>query len=130
MRSLGLVFGLVLMAGLVGVAACPTAGLPVTRVDNTTAGGYVIWVQNDAACSHTTFNVVLQVPVTKLAAVAINGTAATVTGAGQVWTVKLAGAGLKPGGFLLLSVTGVAPAVPATCEALVKFVFTSPPFCR
>lgn len=130
MRRLGLVFGLVLVVGLLGMAACPAAGLPVTRVENTTTGGYIIWVQNDAACSHNTFKVVLRVPVASLKAVALGPAVASIAGAGDIWTVTLAGAGLKPGGFLLLSVTGVAPAVPATCEALVKFVFTVPPFCK
>jgi hypothetical protein len=113
------------------MAQCPRAGLPVTRVESTAPGGYLIWVRNGAPVSHNTFNIRLEVPVTRLLAVAVNGTAIqSITGSGTLWKVVLAGAGVRPGGFLVLSVTGVTPAVAATCEALVRFVLTSPPIYR
>lgn len=128
MRKLGLALGLVLVVGLLGLAQCPKSGLPVTRVDNTVAGGYLIWVQNVASVSHNTFNIRFEVPVATLKAVAIQGTAVkSITGQGTLWKVVLDGKGLKPGGFLVLSVTGVSPVVEAKCENLVRFVFTTPP---
>lgn len=131
MRKLGVLVGLVLVVGLLGVAQCPKGGLPVTRVDNTVAGGYLIWVQNSAPVSHTTFNIRFEVPVAKLAVTAINGTGVkSITGSGTLWKVVLAGAGLKPNGFLLLSVTGVSPVVEGKCEKLVRFVFTTPPIYK
>lgn len=131
MRKLGWVVGLVLVVGLLGAARCPAGGLPVTRVENTTAGGYMIWIQNTTTCAQTTFNIKLQVPVARLTAVAINGTGiASIAGSGQLWTVRLVGAGLRPGGFLVLSVTGANPVVEATCAKLVGWVLTTPPVCR
>ncbi len=131
MRKLAVLMGLVLVVGLLGAAQqCPKAGLPVTRVDNTTAGGYLIWVRNTAPVSHNTFNIRFEVPVAKLAVTAINGTGVkSITGSGTLWKVVLDGAGLKPNGlgFLVLSVTGVSPAVEAKCEKLVRFVLVTPP---
>ncbi len=132
MRKVGWVVGLVLALGLLGTAACPSVGLPVTQVYSTGAGVYGVWIYNCAPVSHNTFKIVFQVPVAALTAVAINGTAVQeITGAGMVWIVKLAGAGVKPGGYLVLTVKGASPAVEATCEALFRYVFTTPPiYCR
>lgn len=46
----------------------------------------------------------------------------SVTGADYVWTVDLEETGLESGEFLLLTVTGVSPEVPATCADLVRAV--------
>lgn len=130
MRRCVMVVGLVVAMGLLAAAQCPPIGLPVTRVDPTTTGGYLIWIQNTAKCAYNEFLIVFQVPVTGLRAVAVNGTAVEeITGSGPVWRVKLVGAGVAARGFLILSVTGVAPAVPATCPALVRAVFPAP-LCR
>lgn len=119
-----------LAMGVLAVGQCPTVGLPVTRVDQTVSNGYLVWVQNTAKCSYTEFSIVFQVPVAALRAVTINGTqVASVTGEGAVWKVTLQGAGLRPNGFLLLSLTGVNPVVPAACKDLVRAVFPAP-LCR
>ncbi|MBC7220372.1 hypothetical protein H5T55_02660 [Candidatus Bipolaricaulota bacterium] len=132
MAKLGWVIALVLALGLAGAAACPPVGLPVTQVYSTGEGIYGVWIQNCAPISHNTFKIVFHVPVGDVTAVAINGTQVLeISGTGNVRIVKLAGAGVKPGGYLVLTVKGVSPAVEATCEALFRFVFTTPPvYCR
>ena len=125
-KRLGLLLGLVLVAGLVGVAACPSVGLPVAKVDAIGGGNYIVWVQNTTTCNVTTIKVFLMVPTTTFQVLPF-GPAATATGAGSVWTIQIAAPGLKPGGLMLLGLKGVSPVVPGTCEALVKYLFVSPP---
>jgi len=126
MKRLGLLLGLVLVAGLIGVAACPPVGLPVAKVQEVGGGNYIVSVQNTTACNVTTVKVFLLVPVTTLQVITF-GPAATATGAGSIWTINIAAPGLKPGGLMLLGLNGVSPVVPGTCEALVKYLFVSPP---
>lgn len=132
MRKLSWVVGLLLAVGLAGAAACPGVGLPVVGVYSVGEGNYGVWIHNCAPVSHKTFKIVFEVPVTALSAVTINGTAVEeIKGADRVWIVKLSGAGVEPGGYLVLTVKGASPAVEATCEALFRYVFTTPPvYCR
>ncbi|MCX7750096.1 MAG: hypothetical protein N2320_00765 [Candidatus Bipolaricaulota bacterium] len=128
MKQIAMLLGLILGVGLLAVAQqCPPLGLPVTRVDPLDAGGYLIWIQNNAKCPYNEFRIVFHVDITSLKAVAINGTeVATIRGEGSVWIVTLKDKGLNPNGFLLLSIAGVNPPVSATCAALVRAVFPAP----
>ncbi len=123
MRKLGIAVALILSLGLLGVAQASVT-VPCTRVDPTTAGSYIVWVQNNTTKNIVEFRIVFAVDVKVNNAVGINGTdKLAITGEGQVWTVKLAGAGLKPGGFLLVSVTALEAVTGTGCASLVRVVF-------
>lgn len=118
--------------GVASLAACPQAGLPVREVKAIGPGNYMLLIQNDRACPVATFKIVFEVEVAKVIALTLNGPAVlAVEGAGRVWTIKLAGPGLKPSpkAYLLVGVEGVIPPVEALCEELVRYVFPYPPFC-
>lgn len=122
---------LVGVVGLIGLAKCPEAGLPVVDVKPGGPGGYLILVHNDRACSISTIKLVFKVDVKEVKAFAIQGPAvASIEGKDRVWTIKLAGSGLGPGRHLVVGIAGVSPAVEPECEALVRYVFPSPPICR
>ena len=120
------------LMGLGALAACPEAGLPVVDVKATVPGGYLLLIQNNRPCPVATFKLVFKVEVAEVKALTLNGPAVlSVEGAGRVWTIKLAGAGLPPSpkAFLVVGVKGVTPPVEAKCEELVRYVFPYPPFC-
>lgn len=121
MRRLGIVVALILSLGLLGVAR---ATVPCTRVDPTTAGSYLVWVQNNTTKNLVEFILVFTGDAKVTNAIGINGTnKLAITGEGGVWTVKLDGAGLKPGGFLLVAVTLVESVTVKGCADLVRLVF-------
>lgn len=123
MRKLVTVFALILGLGLVG-AARTVAPLPCTRVDPTAAGSFLVWVQNNTTRHIVEFRIVFAADVRVNNALGINGTnRRAIVGEGGVWTVFLEGPGLRPGGFLLVSVTALEPLTVTRCADLVRVVF-------
>lgn len=124
MRKLAVAACLVLGISLLGAA------VPVAKVQPMSAGAFWVWIQNTATCPFDTFKLVFAPQGITVKAFTINGpTVKEVTNVSGVVTVKL-NAGLKPGGWLIVGVTG-APAT-YTEKTLLKYseAFTVPPFCR
>jgi len=123
MRKFGIAAALILSLGILGIAQA-TVTIPCTRVDPTAAGSFLVWAQNTTTVNRVEFRLVFTVDVRVNNAVGINGTdKIAITGEGQVWTVRLAGPGLRPGGFLLVSVTALESVTVIRCADLVRVVF-------
>jgi hypothetical protein len=123
MRKLGIAVALILCLGLLGVPQASVT-IPCTRVDPTAAGSFLVWVQNNTTKNIVEFRIVFAADVRVNHALGVNGTnRRVITGEGGVWTVILEGAGLKPGGFLLVSVTALEPVTVTKCADLVRVVF-------
>lgn len=124
MRSLAVATCLILGVSLLGAA------VPVAKVQPMSPGAFWVWIQNTATCPFDTFKLVFAPQAVTVRALTINGPqVAEIKNVSGVVTVKLS-AGLKPGGWLIVGVTG-APTT-YTAETLLKYkeAFTVPPFCR
>ena len=112
-----------LMFGLSLVAA---AAVPFARVEATSPGNFIVWIQNTESCTVNLVKILFREDV-DVEAITINGPADTIVKFNRVTRICVieVPAGLKPGAWLVLGITG-AKATALGDVVKLNWAFTSP----